>query len=168
MEKPFIMKIILAICGKGSTGKSSAISHFFRNHSHLTNVTVHHPRRIKVSPQSDIVVSGTYITKKILGINSIGDGSTEINKYVGILINANCDIIVTACRPESTNTFRTLEGLAKNNGYTIITTSIYSQVVSPRCCRRVAMRNKLSSNIISGVDLNDFFAKHISDLIQNL
>lgn len=162
------MKVIIAVSAKGKTGKSSALLSLF-NAGVLQNSTIIHPQKMpikcEVSAWGNYISQNGQVSPKLAGINSVGDSDTEINKNLTPLIKSGCEVIITACRNEDTNSFDAVKNLALQNQYELITTMHYSNYQQPRVSQS---KQTGTPNILNGVDLTQLFVSHLRDLIDHL
>lgn len=160
------MKTIIAILGQENTGKSCAVTHLFN-----TGIIPSPIDRYPKNSVKEVVAYGKYLHKpsKNIGLNSYGDNNALIKKHVEpLIINHNCEVIVTASRPEGHSSFREIVSLANANGYSIITLSNYCNWNVSRFSQKTAIAQGLTPYIYNNVDLRKLFSQHITNLIDSI
>lgn len=102
----------------------------------------------------DSYVIGHYTTETgrdtIVGMESLGDPGSEQGEWIQKCIDAECEVIVCACRTWG-NTRDYVNNAAKNNGYELI------EVTTPYHEGDIILNN--------GTDLSAVFANFVNELI---
>lgn len=159
------MKLIIAVCGKKNYGKSSSLVQLFNSGIMISPVIVS-PK----NPQYEVVAYGNYKHKTNIkvGINSYGDNATHINKFLPVLINIGCEVIITASRCEGTKSFDAVAQLSLQYGYELILIGNYCHFQNIRYSQTQSAKMGMAQNLINGTNLNDLFCKHTTDMITKL
>ena len=109
------MSNIFALQGKGNLGKTWTINQVYlelQNKYSTAQATLFTPNTIDVKAIMDIPIRGNIIK---VGIESQGDPDSRLNSSLVDFVNANCDIIICACRtsgetePPHTSARRSME-----------------------------------------------------------
>jgi hypothetical protein len=147
-------RVIIAVRGRGQVGKSTALRVVFDQLDNLGNFNlIEPPSRPILPPPFDITATGTFAGKTI-GIETQGDppGTRQMRSLTNFA-NANCNIIICACRT-SGETVQNIITTANRFNYEIIWTShLFGETAG------LAIRRN---------ELNDVFANMIVDLVQRL
>jgi len=102
------MKLIIALRGKGNTGKSTTIKHLFQLmlSSGFSEVDGNYGR---FNDFWSVLIK----SEKKVGLTSLGDSYRALKPKIDKLKSAKCKVIVCACRSEG----QTIELLENQNGF---------------------------------------------------
>jgi hypothetical protein len=139
------MKTIIVIRGSGNTGKTTAIKRVYALRPQTWQTVVYR------EPDKDIVATIQY-HQKLIGISSFGDECKTQIEFVQNLIDANCEVILTASR-SSGGRLTDLEALAAQHGYEVIWK---------------LPNNKGNVNLSQMPHINDAYARALINLIEQL
>lgn len=164
------MKIIIAVSAPEKTGKTTTLRELINNT--IPQGTIIHPQKGYIATNTiDISIWGQYTTptsKHIkLGINTSGDTAADINSKALPLAKNGCDIIVTACHPERTDSFNEVISIAKKYEYRLIVTSHFCEYSIKS--KRVSIRKQgkgIVPKSVGAVNLSLFAADSLKAFID--
>lgn len=179
-------KYIIAIIAPNETGKTSVVKTFWNKYSKgkLLNTDKKY-ETIGFWDEPEISMR--------IGVNSLGDTIKQIQEGLAVLLHYECDIIVCTARNENAlitakdNLEKTvfechlddsivitptelekLSKISRSDEYSVITCGHFSEV-----CDRISLterdkRNEDHNRIVGGVNLNEFTAEILMELIEKL
>lgn len=168
-------KTIIVLSAPENTGKTTTLFELYNRL--ILNGTIVFPKKHKklynVSTYDNYTANNK--TNK-LGINTVGDSDFDIFDKVQPLIDADCDIIVTAARYETHSSFKAIIGKSnkwnlnyRNKEYNVVVTSHIWEHFDITVRKTISQTGGLSSHYnFNGVDFVDMSVNNIKSLIDAL
>lgn len=143
------MKTMILVWGASERGKSQSIKRLAQTFPFETIIRPWH------DDDYDSYVIGTVKDQdrreRIVGIENQGDPNSQQEKWVKACIDANCDVIVAACRSYG-KTKEDAYQLGRDSGYYVVEASTLFHEDGP--------------TLPNGVDLRDVFAEKMTQVIM--